>query len=124
MQIGAPAGQTFFELLAIALALDLWGDWFQREPCAVIGDNTASLTNLLKQSGRGPQLHAARELSWRRARRGWLLSAGHLPTEGNKVPDLLSRLGEGAAFPAAELASAIESHFPPLGQFWRCSQDL
>ena len=121
--IGDPAWQTFFELLAIALSLDLWGDYFLKEPVAVVGDNTASLTSLLKQNGKGPLLAVAHELSWRRARRGWLISAGHLPTEGNKVPDALSRLAEGAAFPQAALSSAIRSPLPHVGRFWRCSDD-
>ena len=119
--IGDPAWQTFFELLAIALSLDLWGDYFLKEPVAVVGDNTASLTSLLKQNGKGLLLAVARELSWRRARRGWLISAGHLPTEGNKVPDALSRLAEGAAFPQAALSSAIRSPLSHVGRFWRCS---
>ena len=122
--IGDPAWQTFFELLAIALALDLWGSWFRKEPCAVIGDNTGSLTNLLHQKGKGPQLHIAKELAWRRARHDWLISVGHLPTEGNKVQDQLSRLAEGTAFPSEALTNAIESELAPVGQFWRCLIDL
>ena len=118
--IGDPAWQTFFELLTIALALDLWGDWFRQEPCAVVGDNTASLTSLLKQKGKGPLLAVARELSWRRARRGWLISAGHLPTEGNTVPDTLSRVPEGATFPHDALATAIQTPLPLVCRFWRC----
>ena len=90
----------------------------------MVGDNTASLTNLLKQSGKGMQLQVARELAWRRAQRGWLISAGHRLTEGNKIPDLLSRLPEGAQFPADELSEAIESKLAPVNQFWRCTGDM
>ena len=58
--IGSTSWQTFFELLAIALALDLWGDWFKREPVGVVGDNTGSLTNLLKQTGKGGSCRSPR----------------------------------------------------------------
>ena len=104
--------------------MDLWGDWFKKEPCAVVGDNTASLSNLLKQSGKGAQLQVAKELAWRKAQRGWLISAGHIPTEGNTVPDVLSRLPEGAEFPRKELANALECELAPIRRFWRCTDDL
>ena len=90
----------------------------------MVGDNTGSLNNLLKQTGKGVQLQVARELAWRRAQRGWLISAGHLPTEGNKVPDQVSRLPEGAVFPEVELADAVRSTLAPVSKFWKCSGDL
>ena len=91
-----------------------------REPEAVIGDNTGSLQNLLSQSGRGLQSAIAREIAWRRANYCWIVNVGHLPTEANKVPDALSRLACGGAFPAAELKDAAEVALAPTIRFWRC----
>jgi hypothetical protein len=120
VQLGTSSSQSFLELLTVALALAHWGSDFVKEPCTVLGDNTGSLENLLQQKGKGLQQIIARELAWRRARHGWLFAAAHVPSEANKVPDALSRLALGAAFPEKELAGAWEAQLKPVRKFWRC----
>ena len=89
-QVGLPEFQTFWEYLALLLCLCTFAR--RGEPIAVIGDNTASLQLALSLSGGDGLLAISRELSWRKARFGWIFAVGHLPTESNGIADALSRL--------------------------------
>ena len=113
--------QTFWEFLALLLALMLWGNNFVNEQVAVLGDNIGSLQNALDLKGKGILAAVARELAWRKARLGWQFSTGHVPSEKNVVPDALSRQFEPipAPFPRAALAEAQVRSSPDCRRLWR-----
>ena len=115
-----PAHQTFWEFAMLLLSLCVWADRFTDSSIAILGDNKAALTNALKLQGRGPLQAIARELSWRKERRRWSFSVGHLPSEFNEVTDALSRITDpkGAAFPSHALASAVPVSPPRLQDLW------
>ena len=114
------AHQTFWEFATLLLALCMWADRFTDDSLAVVGDNTGALSSALKLEGRGPLQAVARELSWRKERRRWSYTVGHLPSEHNVVADALSRLADpkGKAFPSVALASAIPVSPPRLQDLW------
>jgi hypothetical protein len=117
---GDPAFQTFWELLAVALALELWGKEFTKVSLAVLNDNTAALQGLLDLAGKGIQLAIARELAWRKAKFGWQLAVGHLPAEQNTIADSLSRLSApDAAVLPEELEGARRREAPSPADFWK-----
>ena len=90
------------------------------ESVAVLGDNTAALSDALALKGKGIMLAVARELSWRQPRRKWSFDVGHLPAEHNVVADALSRTTDpkGCAWPARALASAASAKPPKLKDLW------
>ena len=118
VQVGLPKWQNFWEYLTAAIATCRWAT--SKRCLALLGDNTASLECTLQLKGSGPMLAIARELAWRKGRRGLLVAAGHLPKGANQVADALSRLEapDAAPFPA-ELASATRIELPPLALFWQ-----
>ena len=121
IDIGSPAGQTTWELLALFVCLVLWGRAHRGQGLALLGDNLASLEAALHLRGRGALSQIAREISWRRARDGWRYVVGHLPTERNIIADALSRLAAPAAeakrWPT-ELASASQRAAPDISSQW------
>jgi hypothetical protein len=86
--IGDSKFQTFWEFAVFLLVLVQWADLFHPFGMPILGDNTGALQAGLDLSGRGVLLAIAREISWRKARRRWHFSVGHLPSEHNTVPTL------------------------------------
>ena len=109
------AFQSFWEMVMLLICLEIWGDDFKQEELAVVGDNTGSLQNALDLKGSGAMAAVAREIAWRKERRGWAFAVGHIPSERNTIPDALSRQYEEdpRAFPHHALQQA---HFcePPV----------
>ena len=87
--VGLPASQTFFEVLALTVAVDLWCS--QGLPTAILGDNTAALQEALTLKGKGAIGELAQILAVLRFSRSLDLTVGHLPTEANDAADALSR---------------------------------
>ena len=87
--VGEPASQTFFEVLALTLAVELWCGAGQ--PTAILGDNTAALQEALTLKGKGAVGDLAQVLAVLRCSRTLALTVGHLPTEANDAADALSR---------------------------------
>ena len=121
VQVGSPASQCFWEFLALLVSLVLWGDKFMHESLQIVGDNIGALSSALSLKGAGPLLTISRELAWRRARRQWKYVVGHIATESNIIPDLLSRQHDPrpAAFPSAALAHAIRDSCPEVASLWK-----
>jgi len=120
-EIGDPAGQTSWELLALFLTLVLWGRSCRGPGLALLGDNLGSLEAALNLRGRGVLPKISREIAWRRARDGWRYAAGHLPSERNGVADSLSRLDAPAAEAKglpAEVAGATRRDPPDVESLW------
>ena len=115
---GDEAWQSFWELLALALAVDAWAIPFT--PLAIIGDNTGALEIAINGGGKTPPMLAlSREIAWRRARRNLLLGGGHLPTEANTLADALSRLCAAHAKQLPqELANVPQRTTPDVLAFW------
>ena len=89
VQVGRPDSQTFFEILALLLAIELWCQ--NGEATVVLGDNTAALQEALALKGKGPQGELAQALAVLRCSRSLNLEVAHLPTESNHIADSLSR---------------------------------
>ena len=91
--VGSCASQTFFEVLALVLAVEAWGHSVR--PLTILGDNVAALQEALSLRGRGlhePLSQALAVLTVARSLPD--SSVGHLPTESNLTADALSRLFE------------------------------
>ena len=103
------------------MSLVLWGDKFVHESLQVVGDNVGALSSALSLKGAGPLLAISRELAWRRARRQWKYVVGHIATESNTIPDLLSRQHDPrpAAFPSAALAHSVRDICPDTASLWK-----
>ena len=100
VEVGQPASQTYFEILAALLALELWCG--STTPTAILGDNTAALQELLDLKGSAAHGDLAQALAILRCSRSLELTVGHLPSESNVLADALSRLaapGSPAAWP-------------------------
>ena len=119
---GNSAFQSFWEMVMVLVCLDLWGDDFRQEQLAVVGDNTGALQNALDLKGSGVMAAVAREISWRKERRGWSFSVGHIPAERNTVPDALSRQHEETPlpFPHHALRHAHFRELTVISELW-CS---
>ena len=125
--IGRPNDQTTWEFVTALLVLILWGTDHRDEGMALLGDNTAALASAANLRGRGPLVLVARELAWRKVRFGWRYSVTHLPAEGNRWADALSRLvapegTEAKCFPP-ELEGVAEVPPPTFDAVWQL-QDL
>ena len=111
--IGDSAGQTFLEVVALVMAVELWCDG--SESTAIFGDNVGSLQELLDLRGRGLHERPAQVLAVLRGTRSLDISVGHLPTEANLTADALSRqvgpVGERKPWPFAS-GSAVEQVRP------------
>ena len=105
---GSSDWQSFWELLALLVCLILWGPRFAGRSVAVLGDNTAALTDALNLKGHGSMISLAKEISWRQARGDWRFRVGHLPAEHNLLADALSRLvaPDSVAYPHHALSGA------------------
>ena len=90
--VGDPAGQTFYEILAVVLAIELWCT--DPTPTVVLGDNTASLQETLDMRGKGAHACLSQVLAVLRCSRTLHIAVGHLPTESNLPADALSRQAE------------------------------
>ena len=89
VQVGQPASQTFFEVLASVLATELW--CVLPEPCVIYGDSVAALQAAVALKGKGDQLRLIQALAVIRSARTLNLSVAHLPSESNDAADCLSR---------------------------------
>ena len=119
--IGAAAGQTTWELLAILISLNLWGTRYRSQGLAILGDHLSSLEAALHLKGRNALSKIGRELAWRRARAGWRYAVGHLPAERNVIADALSRLSaprEAAKPMPIELGTASRVEPPDNTSLW------
>ena len=101
MAVGQPASQTYFEVLVLVLALELWCP--DSTPVTLFGDNTAALQTALTMKGRGEQLKLAQVLAVLRSARTLDVEVAHLPSEANLAADALSRqfgpMGDRKAWP-------------------------
>ena len=103
--MGSSSAQTFFEVLVLVLAVELWCDGSR--PVAILGDNTGALQEALDLKGRGVQAPLSQALSILIIARSLHLSVGHLPSEANTAADALSRQsepGSGKPWPFAPTA--------------------
>ena len=89
VRIGDPACQTFFEVLALVLAVELWCTG--TESTTILGDNVASLQEALDTKGKDLHEDLAQALAILRCTRSLDLAVGHLPSEANDAADALSR---------------------------------
>ena len=123
--VGSSRSQTFFEFLTLFMTLLLWSSRSGDRALAIVGDNTAALSNAISLKGRGPLLAVSRELAWQRARKGWAFEVGHIPAEENEVADALSRLHAvpAKAFPTEALARAQEVRAPKVKTLWHALPD-
>ena len=90
-----PSSQTYFEVLAAVLAIELWCD--SVSPTLLLGDNTAALQEVLDLRGASGHSDLAQALAIIRCSRTLELSVAHLPSESNHLADTLSRLSEPGA---------------------------
>ena len=114
--------QTTWEFLALLMVLHAWGSRFTESSLLLLGDNTGSLNDALKLSGKGWLMHIAREISWRKVRGKWAFELAHLPSEHNTVADILSRLFSPDPVllrDVRELALATEIAAPSANTLWR-----
>ena len=91
VKVGEPSSQTFFEILALVLAIERWCP-AGSPPTAIWGDNVAALQETINMRGKGPQEALAQALAVLRGARSLQLAVGHLPSESNTLADHLSRL--------------------------------
>ena len=89
VEIGQPASQTYFEVLALVLATELWCT--DSTPTEILGDNVAALQTALTLKGRGEQLRIIQALAVIRSARCLDIRVAHLPSESNTAADTLSR---------------------------------
>ena len=92
VKIGCSASQTYFEVLVLVLAIELWGRTLR--PTVVLGDNVPALQEALTLKGRGLHGELAQALAVLVVSRSLAITVGHLPTEANTAADALSRLTE------------------------------
>ena len=107
VEVGQPASQTYFEILVLVLALEVW--CLDSTPVTLFGDNTAALQAALSLKGRGDQLGLVQALAVLRSARTLDLEVAHLPTEANEAADALSRqfgpVADRKAWPFADSAA-------------------
>ena len=89
VEVGSPASQTFFEICAAVLGIELWCG--SSTPTVLLGDNTGTLQELLDLKGAGVHGMLAQSLAVLRCARTLTLAVGHLPSESNVLADALSR---------------------------------
>ena len=89
ISVGDCAAQTFFEVLVLVLAVELWGK--ASKPAAILGDNLGTLQEALDLKGKGALASLAQALAVVVASRTLSLTVAHLPTEANVIADALSR---------------------------------
>ena len=77
VEIGQPASQTYFEVLALVLAAELW--CIDSTPTLILGDNVAALQTALALKGRGEQLRLIQALAVIRSARCLHIRVAHLP---------------------------------------------
>ena len=115
VEVGACASQTFFEILVLVLAVELWAEGTQ--PAIILGDNVAALQEALTLKGKGTHAPLSQALSVLLASRSLRLAAGHLPSEANEAADSLSRQskpGNSKPWPfAADQGVVIDTPLAP-----------
>ena len=92
VEIGSSSSQTFFEVLVLVLAVELWAEGTR--PAVVLGDNTAALQEAISLKGKGVHAPLSQALAVLMASRSLRLATGHLPSEANEAADSLSRQAE------------------------------
>ena len=92
VEVGSSAWQTFFEVLVLVLAVELWAQGCR--PTVVLGDNVAALQEALSLKGKGVHAPLSQALSVLLVSRSLRLAVGHLPSEANDAADSLSRQSE------------------------------
>ena len=92
VEIGSPAAQTFFEVVVLVLAVELWADGVH--PAAILGDSVSALQEVLSLKGKGLHAPVSQALSRLLVSRSLSLTVGHLPGEANTAADALSRQAE------------------------------
>ena len=92
VHIGSSASQTYFEVLVMVLAVELWGESLL--PTLIWGDNTPALQEALGMRGKGLLAELSQVLAVLVTSRSLSLAVGHLPTEANEGADALSRLAD------------------------------
>ena len=119
--IGDCTGQTFFELVGLIMAVEVWCS--EAEATAIIGDNVGSLQELLDLRGRGLHERPAQVLAVLRCSRSLDLAVGHLPTESNLAADALSRQagpkGERKPWPFTRRQRVPQTLPKPPVQLWK-----
>ena len=91
-QTGQAHHHTFWEVLALLMSMIAWKSFFAEGSVLIIGDNMPALQNSLDLKGCGGLMTVVRDIAWRKARCRWHYDVGHLPSEHNKAPDILSRV--------------------------------
>ena len=92
VEIGSPAAQTFFEVVVLVLAVELWADGVR--PAAILGDSVSALQEVVSLKGKGLHAPVSQALSRLMVSRSLSLTVGHLPAEANTAADALSRQAE------------------------------
>ena len=112
-RVGECKDRTFFEILAMVQAVDLWGH-DQARTLSVLGDTIGALQEALDMKGRGAMEVLAIGLAILCARRSVHIAAGHLPSERSVFADALSRLtapgDDAATWPFSEDLHLIQRH--------------
>ena len=98
-----------------------WTSWIETHPVVIVGDNTGSLQNSLDLKGKGALLSVSRELAWRTTRANWEYDIGHIPTEHNELPDILSRVDAPSPepWPFALLKGLDRAQPPSVRSIWK-----
>ena len=112
-RVGEAASQTFFEIVAALLAIELWCT--SATPTAVLGDNTAALQEIVDMKGAAAHAPLAQALAILRCSRSLDLTVGHLPSESNVLADALSRLTspDPPAWPFADGTIIVDTPLCP-----------
>ena len=116
---GDPAWQTFWEVLACLLTLEMWAP--VETPFILWGDNIGALQNTASLKGRGALIAISQEIAWRQSARRWAAMPLHQPSELNTLADALSRLEaegpERKVFPEL-LRGVARTQAPDPDELW------
>ena len=121
VQFGVSDHMTFWESLAFLMCCITWANWIDTYPVMIVEHNTGSLQHSLDLRGKGPLLSVSRELAWRKARANWEYDIGHIPTEHNDLPDILSRVDAPPPepWPFALLTGFDRAKPPSVRSIWK-----
>ena len=92
VKVGDCSAQTFFEVLILVLAVEVWCD--AAKPTVILGDNLPALQEAVALRGKGSLEPLSQALAVVVAARSLNLTVAHLPTEANTAADALSRQSE------------------------------
>ena len=116
VKVGDCASQTFFEVLILVLAVEVWGD--ASKPAVILGDNLPALQEAVALKGKGSLEPLSQALAVVVAARSLSLTVAHLPTEANTAADSLSRQCEPGnkkpwPFPPDQPRLRVDTAMPP-----------